>query len=63
MRLLVGRIEKEDGILFKLGDEILDEDDKSALSDGFKKFDAELGGSTTHEFEQIASELEEKWAV
>lgn len=63
VRLLVGHIEKEDGILFRLGDEILDEDDKAALSDGFKKFDSDLGGRTTHEFERIASELEEKWAV
>jgi hemerythrin-like domain-containing protein len=63
VRLLVGHIEKEDGILFRLGDEILDDDDKAALSEGFKKFDSDQGGRTTHEFERIASELEEKWAV
>lgn len=63
VQLLVGHIEKEDGILFRLGDEILDEDDKAALSDGFKKFDSDLGGRTTQEFERIASELEQKWAV
>ena len=64
LRLLVGHIEKEDGILFRLGDEILDEDDKAALSESFKQFDSNLGDApTTQEFERIASELEEKWAL
>jgi len=63
LRLLVGHILKEDDILFRLGDEILDEQGKTALTDGFKQFDSDLGGRTVQEFESIASELEEKWAV
>lgn len=63
LRLLVGHMEKEDGILFRLGDEILDERDKDALSESLRQFDEDLGGRTIHEFAGIASELEEKWAV
>lgn len=63
LRLLVGHIEKEDGILFRLGDEILDEQDKAALTESFKQFDSNRGVGTLQEFERIASELEEKWAV
>lgn len=63
LRLLVGHIEKEDNILFRLGDEILDDEDKAALAESFKQFDSDLGGRTPQDFERIASELEEKWAV
>jgi hemerythrin-like domain-containing protein len=63
LRLLVGHIEKEDSILFRLGDEILDEQDKAVLAENFKQFDSELVGRTPQDFDRIASELEEKWAV
>jgi len=61
--LLVGHIEKEDSILFKLGDAVLDDDDKDALMEGFKQANANLGGRTLQEFERAASVLEEKWAL
>jgi hemerythrin-like domain-containing protein len=61
--LLVEHIEKEDSILFPLGDEILDDEDKAALTESFKQVDSDLGGRTPQELEQIASELEEKWAL
>lgn len=61
--LLVEHIEKEDNILFRLGDEILDDEDKAALIESFKQVDSDLGGRTPQDFERIASELEEKWAV
>jgi hemerythrin-like domain-containing protein len=63
LQLLVGHIEKEDSILFTLGDEILDDEDKAALTESFKQVDADLGGRTPEDFERIASELEEKWAL
>lgn len=63
LRLLVGHIEKEDGILFRLGEEILDDDDKAALTERFKQADSALGGRTLQDFEKIASELEEEWAI
>ncbi len=63
LQLLVGHIEKEDNILFRLGDEILDDEDKAALIESFKQVDSELGGRTPEDFERIASELEEKWAM
>jgi hemerythrin-like domain-containing protein len=63
LRLLVGHIEKEDNILFKLGDAVLDDDDKDALMKSFKQADANLGGRTLQDFERQASALEEKWAM
>src|SRR5438128_8937894 len=39
LRLLVGHIEKEDSILFRIGDEVLDDEDKSGLAASFKEFD------------------------
>ena len=63
LRLLVGHIEKEDSILFRIGDEVLDDEDKAALAASFKKVNSTLGGRSLADFERLASELEEKWAV
>jgi hemerythrin-like domain-containing protein len=63
LRLLVGHIEKEDSILFRIGDEVLDDAEKAALAASFKQTDAVLGNRTVKDFEQLASELEEKWAI
>lgn len=63
LRLLVGHIEKEDSILFRIGDEVLDEQDKWALAASFKETDAALGDLSLEDYEQLASSLEEKWAV
>ena len=63
LRLLVGHIEKEDSILFRIGDEVLDDEDKSALAASFKEFDFTLGGRSLEDFERLATELEQKWAV
>jgi len=61
--LLVGHIEKEDSILFRIGDEVLDDEEKAALVVSFKQTDAALGSRTLQDYEGIASELENKWAV
>ncbi|HSB11023.1 MAG TPA: hemerythrin domain-containing protein [Blastocatellia bacterium] len=63
LRLLVGHIEKEDSILFRIGDEVLDDDEKSALVESFKQADTALGGLTLQDYERMASELEDKWAL
>ena len=61
--LLTGHIEKEDSILFRIGDEVLDEALKAKLVEEFKKLDASLGGLTLQDYERKASELEDKWAL
>jgi hemerythrin-like domain-containing protein len=63
MRLLVGHIEKEDSILFRIGDEVLDDEEKVALAASFKQTEAALGDRTLQDYENLASEIEEKWAL
>ncbi len=63
LRLLVGHIEKEDSILFRIGDEVLDDEEKAALAESFKQTDVMLGDRSLQDYERLASELEEKWAV
>ena len=60
---LLGHIDKEDGILLRLADEILDEEDEASLREGFGKAEAELGAARYEKYERIASELEHSWAV
>lgn len=60
---LLGHIDKEDAILLRLADEILDEEDKTSLMEGFGKAEAELGVGAYEKFERIASELEHSWAA
>ena len=61
--LLTGHIEKEDSILFRIGDEVLDEEQKAKLTEDFKQLDATLDGLTLQDYERKASQLEEKWAL
>lgn len=63
LNLLVGHIEREDSILFRIGDEVLDDEDKAALAASFKQTDAALGDRSLGDYERLASELEEKWGV
>ena len=63
LRLLVGHIEKEDSILFRIGDEVLEDSDKAELAESFKQVETALGGRTVEDFERMASELENQWAV
>jgi len=61
--LLTGHIEKEDSILFRIADEVLDEEQKAKLTEDFKQLDATLDGLTLQDYERKASQLEEKWAL
>jgi hemerythrin-like domain-containing protein len=63
LRLLVGHIEKEDSILFRIGDEVLDDAEKAALVVSFKQEDAVLGNRALQDYERLATELEDKWAI
>lgn len=60
---LLGHIDKEDGILLRLADEILDEEDKASLIEGFRQAEAELGAGTNEKYDRIATDLERAWAV
>ena len=61
--MLVGHIEKEDSVLFRIGDEVLDDVEKRDLAASLKKADAALGERTLQDYERLASELEERWAL
>lgn len=63
LRLLVSHIEKEDSILFRIGDELLDDEEKAALAASFTQVDTALGERTLADFEQLASRMEERWAL
>jgi hemerythrin-like domain-containing protein len=60
---LLSHIDKEDAILLRLAEEILDEDDKTSLSEGFKRAEAEFGADTYEKYDRVASGLERSWAV
>jgi hemerythrin-like domain-containing protein len=63
LRMLVGHIEKEDSILFRIGDEVLDDEEKTALAASFKQTAAVLGIRSLEGYERLATELEDKWAL
>lgn len=63
LRLLIGHIEKEDSILFRIADEILEDEEKDALAESFKQLDVALGERNLGDYERIAQELEAKWAL
>ena len=63
LRLLIGHIEKEDSILFRIADEILEDEEKDALVERFKQLDVALGGRSLQDYERIASEMEAQWAL
>jgi hemerythrin-like domain-containing protein len=60
---LLSHIDREDSILFRLADEILDEEDKASLIEGFKLAEEEFGAGAKEKYDRIASALEQQWAV
>ena len=60
---LLSHIDKEDAILLRLADEILDDEDRALLSEGFKQAEAKLGPGANEKYDEIATTLEEKWAL
>ena len=61
--MLTGHIQKEDGILFRLADDMLDDDEKSVLAEAFNHLEAEIGASKIEEYARLAAELEKEWGV
>lgn len=60
---LLSHIDKEDAILLRLADEILDEEDVASLSAGFRQAETELGVGANERYDGIASALERDWAL
>ena len=63
IELLVAHIQKEDQILFRIAEEVLDDADKEALSREFKQAAAQFGPGVLEQYERIAAELEQEWAA
>ncbi|HYV05234.1 MAG TPA: hemerythrin domain-containing protein [Blastocatellia bacterium] len=60
---MVAHIRAEDGLLFRLADEILEEADIARLREGFECAERELGPRTRLEYEDLATQLEAAWLV
>ena len=61
--LMVGHMETEDKLLFRLAEEILDEKDNAELTLAFKQAELELGSGALENYEQIAASLEMNWTL
>lgn len=60
---MIGHMEREDSILFRIADEIMDDEEKQELGESFKRVQAEFGVETLEKYERLATLLEEAWAV
>jgi len=60
---LIGHMQKEEAILFRLADELLDEEEKASLMADFRKAESELGAEVYEKYARLATELEKAWAV
>jgi len=60
---LIGHMQKEEAMLFRLADELLDEEEKASLMTDFRKAESRLGADVYDKYERIATELEKEWAV
>lgn len=63
IELLTEHIQKEDTILFRIAEDILDEAEKARLAEAFEQAEVELGTGTHEQFELLAAELEKELAV
>jgi len=63
IELLTGHIQREDQILFRIAEAILDESDNDSLSSAFRHFEAEIGRDVLENCEHTAAELERTWAT
>lgn len=59
---LIGHMQQEEAILFRLGEEMMDNHIKDSLVHAFACEDAEAL-EAIHRYEQLAEELEKAWAV
>lgn len=62
LNLLTQHIQKENQVLFPMGDRVLPKDVQAKLTEGFEKIEEERIGKGTHErFHRLLEELEEKY--
>lgn len=60
---LIGHMRHEDATLFRLAEELMEQADKDTLYQDFKHAEKEIGADVVREYEDLASSLEEKWAI
>lgn len=60
---LIGHVQKEDNVLFRIAEEIMDEEEQESLMEAFKRAEAEMGEGVLEHYERMAAELEEEWTV
>jgi hemerythrin-like domain-containing protein len=60
---MVGHMQEEDAILFRLAEEVLDEAVKASLSQSFGREEAQDCEGTVARYERLAQELEKNWAA
>jgi hemerythrin-like domain-containing protein len=60
--LLTNHIYKEDNVLFRIAEGVLDDQSKAQLGEAFERVEAELGLGAHERLEGLASELERAWA-
>jgi hemerythrin-like domain-containing protein len=60
---LVGHMHEEDAILFRLAEEVLDEEVKASLIQSFAQEEAHNCDGMAARYELLAQELEKNWAV
>jgi hemerythrin-like domain-containing protein len=60
---LVNHMQQEESILFKLADELLDEEEKASLMADFRKVESELGTDVYEKYTHMATAMEKEWSV
>jgi hemerythrin-like domain-containing protein len=61
--LLLPHIEHEESLLFRIADELLDEEDTAFLGAAFRQAADEFGADRLQIFEETASQLEVSWSI
>ena len=60
---MLGHMRHEDATLFRLAEEMMDTKEKASLYSDFKHAEDEMGIESVREYEDLASSLEERWAI
>src|SRR5215831_6748802 len=63
IELMTGHIQREDQVLFRLAEAILDKTDNDSLSSAFRHAEVEIGRGVLESCERKAAELERVWAA
>jgi len=60
---LIGHMQKEDSLLFRMAEDLLDDDAKNELMRNLAQTPAEDQNAPSQKYEQLAAELENAWAI